>query len=134
MMTGLPSRQVCSRDGRSHRLPKTLKRIGLLSAERSKHTGGWFPLPRATTVSTTILAPELERTIYSYIDVGLLDARNIDLRRKLRRPERKKSGPVLRVDRKCHIGHSYEEYKEYMRQNPDAMVSQMDSVLIHSVG
>ena len=28
--------------------------------------------------------------------------RNIDLRRKLRRPERKKSGPVLRVDKKCH--------------------------------
>lgn len=221
-----------------------------MSAERSKHTGGWFPLPRATTVSTTILAPESrtvvqaafmgrssarqpavdvrkdaliirkssvqpmksrrlcamhvttgfaavcagcfttlgmlsnsmnrcslnpakvslseqelnrindtitpllkkgqslpvicechrdelpvsERTIYSYIDVGLLDARNIDLRRKLRRPERKKSSPVLRVDWKCHIGRSYEEYKEYMRQNPDAMVSQMDSVVIHSVG
>ena len=75
--------------------------------------------------------PVSDRTIYSYIDAGLLDARNIDLRRKLRRPERKKSGPVLRVDRKCHIGRSYEEYEEYVRQNPDAMVSQMDSVVIH---
>lgn len=78
--------------------------------------------------------PVSERTIYSYIDAGLLDARNIDLRRKLRRPERKKSGPVLRVDRKCHIGRSYEEYEEYMHQNPDAMVSQMDSVVIHKGG
>lgn len=78
--------------------------------------------------------PVSERTIYSYIDAGLLDARNIDLRRKLRRPERKKSGPVLRVDRKCHIGRSYEEYEEYMRQNPDAIVSQMDSVVIHKGG
>ena len=78
--------------------------------------------------------PVSDRTIYSYIDAGLLDARNIDLRRKLRRPERKKSGPVLRVDRKCHIGRSYEEYEEYMRQNPDAMVSQMDSVVIHKGG
>ena len=78
--------------------------------------------------------PVSDRTIYSYIDAGLLDARNIDLRRKLRRPERKKSGPVLRVDRKCHIGRSYEEYEEYMRQNPDAIVSQMDSVVIHKGG
>lgn len=78
--------------------------------------------------------PVSDRTIYSYIDAGLLDARNIDLRRKLRRPERKKSGPVLRVDRKCHIGRSYEEYEGYLHQNPDAMVSQMDSVVIHKGG
>ena len=78
--------------------------------------------------------PVSDRTIYSYIDAGLLDARNIDLRRKLRRPERKKSGPVLRVDRKCHIGRTYEDYTEYMWQNPDAMVSQMDSVIIHTGG
>ena len=52
------------------------------------------------------------------------------MRRKLRRPERKKSGPVLRVDRKCHIGRGYEEYEEYMHRNPDVMVSQMDSVVI----
>ena len=37
--------------------------------------------------------PVSDRTIYSYIDAGLLDARNIDLRRKLRRPERKKERP-----------------------------------------
>ncbi|MDO4157355.1 MAG: IS30 family transposase [Oscillospiraceae bacterium] len=78
--------------------------------------------------------PVTDRTIYSYIDAGLFEVRNIDLRRKLRRPERKKSGPVLRVDRKCHIGRTYEEYVEYMRQNPDAMVSQMDSVIIHKGG
>ena len=78
--------------------------------------------------------PVTDRTIYSYIDAGLLDARNIDLRRKLRRPQRKKSGPVLRVDRKCHIGRTYEDYQAYMAQNPDALVSQMDSVVIHKGG
>lgn len=78
--------------------------------------------------------PVTDRTIYSYIDAGLLDARNIDLRRKLRRPERKKSGPVLRVDRKCHMGRTYEDYQAYMAQNPDALVSQMDSVVIHKGG
>lgn len=78
--------------------------------------------------------PVTDRTIYSYIDAGLLDARNIDLRRKLRRPERKKSGPVLRVDRQCHIGRTYEDYQAYMARNPDALVSQMDSVVIHKGG
>ena len=78
--------------------------------------------------------PVTDRTIYSYIDAGLLDARNIDLRRKLRRPGRKKSGPVLRVDRKCHMGRTYEDYQAYMAQNPDTLVSQMDSVVIHKGG
>ena len=78
--------------------------------------------------------PVTDRTIYSYIDAGILDARNIDLRRKLRRPERKKSGPVLRVDKKCHMGRAYGDYQAYMAQNPDAMVSQMDSVVIHKGG
>lgn len=78
--------------------------------------------------------PVTDRTIYSYIEAGLLDARNIDLRRKLRRPERKKSGPVLRVDRKCHLGRGYEDYQEYMSENPDASVSQMDSVVLKKGG
>lgn len=78
--------------------------------------------------------PVTDRTIYSYIEAGLLDARNIDLRRKLRRPERKKSGPVLRVDRTCHVGRGYEDYQEYMSENPDAGVSQMDSVVLKKGG
>ena len=78
--------------------------------------------------------PVTDRTIHSYIDAGLLEARNIDLRRKLRRPERKKSGPVLRVDKKYHIGRTYEDYQAYMTQKPDSMVSQMDSVVIHKGG
>lgn len=78
--------------------------------------------------------PVTDRTIYSYIEAGLLDARNLDLRRKTRRPERKKSGPVLRVDRNCHLGRGYEDFQEYMRENPDACVSQMDSVILKKGG
>lgn len=78
--------------------------------------------------------PVTDRTIYAYIDAGLLNARNIDLRRKLRRPERKKSGPVLRVDKKCQVGRTYEDFQDYMTLYPDAMLSQMDSVIIHKGG
>lgn len=75
-----------------------------------------------------------DTTLYSYIDAGLLEARNIDLRRKVSRPKREKSGPVLRVDRKCHIGRTYTEYEAYLHENPDQIVSQMDTVIIHKGG
>lgn len=58
----------------------------------------------------------------------------MDLRRKVQRPERKKIGPVLHVDRQCHIGCTYTDYAEYISLNPDSMISQMDSVVIHKGG
>lgn len=78
--------------------------------------------------------PVSDTTLYSYVESGLLEARNLDLRRKVSRPKREKSGPVLRVDRKCHIGRTYDEYNTYMEENPDQTVSQMDSVIIHKGG
>ena len=73
--------------------------------------------------------PVSDRTLYTYINSGLLDADNFDLRRKLRMPSRKKSGPVLRVDKQCHISRSYEDYEAYISKHPDAVISQMDSVI-----
>lgn len=46
--------------------------------------------------------PVSDTTLYFYVESGLLEARNLDLRRKVSRPKREKSGPVLRVDRKSH--------------------------------
>lgn len=68
------------------------------------------------------------------MESGLPEARNLDLHRKVSHPKREKSGPVLRVDRKCHIGRTYDEYNTYMEENPDQTVSQMDSVIIHKGG
>lgn len=73
--------------------------------------------------------PVSDRTLYTYINSGLLDADNFDLRRKLRMPSRKKSGSVLRVDKQCHISRSYEDYEAYISKHPDAVISQMDSVI-----
>ena len=42
------------------------------------------------------------------------DTRNIDRRCKLRRPESKKNSPVLRVDRKYHMGRTDENYQAYI--------------------
>lgn len=69
------------------------------------------------------------KTVYSYVNNGILDAKNTDLHRKLRRPLRKKTGPILRVDKKCHVNRTYNDYLIYLENNPGKTVCQMDSVL-----
>ena len=54
-----------------------------------------------------------ERTIYNYIDAGLLSVGNLDLPRKVRYKARKKKKP-LRVDKQCHKGRIYEDFLEFM--------------------
>lgn len=73
--------------------------------------------------------PVSSRTVYSYVDAGLLSAKNIDLPRKVRRRMgRKKSGPVLKVDKKCHLNRTYEDFKAFMERHPDFPVVQGDTV------
>lgn len=73
--------------------------------------------------------PVSERTIYAYIDMGIMGVSNLELRRKVQRRQRKKTGPVLRVDKKCHIGRSYEDYLQYLQDHPDVCITQLDSVV-----
>ena len=68
-----------------------------------------------------------EKTIYNYIDAGLLTVGNIDLPRKVRYRVRKKKKPV-KVDKQCHVGRTYEDFQEYLAANPDIAVVEMDSV------
>lgn len=68
-----------------------------------------------------------ERTIYNYIDAGLLSVGNLDLPRKVCYKARKKKKP-LRVDKQCHLGRTYDDFLEYTAANPDIPVVEMDSV------
>ena len=68
-----------------------------------------------------------EKTIYNYIDAGLLSVGNIDLPRKVRYRIRKKKKPV-KVDKQCHVGRTYDDFLEYMAANPDVAVVEMDTV------
>ena len=72
--------------------------------------------------------PVCSKTLYNYINMGLLGMSNLDLRRKVRRPLRRKSGPALKVDRKCHEGRTYEDFLKFMEENPGLPVCQMDTV------
>ena len=71
-----------------------------------------------------------ERTIYRYVDSCIFpDVRNIDLVRKVRyRPRKKSSSQVLKVDKKCRIGRTYEDFRAYMDKHPGTAVVQMDTV------
>lgn len=69
-----------------------------------------------------------DKTIYKFIDLGILSVKNIDLPRKVRYRERKKNIKVYKVDKNCLENRRYEDFEEYMRQHPDTPVVQMDSV------
>lgn len=70
-----------------------------------------------------------ERTLYNYIDSGHITASNIDLPRKVKYRPRKKPGSIHKVDRKCRIGRTYDDFKNFMERNNPPLVVQMDSVI-----
>ena len=69
-----------------------------------------------------------ERTLYSYVNSGLLSARNIDMPRTIRMRPRKNVSQKLKVDKNCRIGRDFSCFKKYMEEHPDAAVRQIDSV------
>ena len=81
--------------------------------------------------------PELgisERTLYNYIESDIFhEAAGItvmDLRRQVSRrlPKRKANEYKKRAEHKYLIGRTYKDYQEYLADNPDVFVTQMDTV------
>ncbi len=68
-----------------------------------------------------------DKTIYKVIDLGLL-VRNIDLPRKVRFRTRRKQTTVYKIDKKCLVGRTYEDFISYMENNSDTPIVQMDTV------
>jgi len=93
------------------------------------------PLKQGQSISAICAAHRAEinvcdKTVYKYVANNMFDADNFDLARKVqRKPHRKKSGPTLRVDHKCHEGRTYEDFKNFMKEHPDTAVCQMDTVI-----
>lgn len=70
-----------------------------------------------------------ERTIYNYFEKGYLDAKNIDLRRKVAFKKRYKHKVDKTILRKIKQGRNYEDYQKYISNNPDASIVEMDTVI-----
>lgn len=69
-----------------------------------------------------------EKTLYNYIDAGLLKVRNLDMPRKVRLKPRKKGGLTMKVDKACRIGRTYDDFIAYSGQHPELPVTELDSV------
>ena len=69
-----------------------------------------------------------EKTLYRYIDGGLLKARNIDMPRVCRLKPRKSKPVQHKVDSGCRIGRSYLDYSAFVDQTKLQAV-ELDSVL-----
>lgn len=68
------------------------------------------------------------RTLYSYIDGGVFEICNADLRRKVRYKKRKKRTKSSEKDKSYRKGHNYEDFQNYMKEHPDMNVVEMDCV------
>jgi IS30 family transposase len=69
-----------------------------------------------------------EKSIYRYVDGGLLTAKNIDMPRVCRMKPRKTKPVVHKVDSGCRIGRTYAEYETFTKETPVSVV-EMDSVI-----
>ena len=73
--------------------------------------------------------PIASRTAYRYIDQGLLDVRNIDLRRQTRyRHRRKKRSESGILKQKFRQGRSYQDFTSLMENRSERDVFEMDTV------
>ncbi len=68
-------------------------------------------------------------TMYKYVDLGVFSFRNIDLPRKVRYKKRKED-KKQRQRREAAIrkGRTYEDFKEYIANNPGYSIVEMDTV------
>lgn len=69
-----------------------------------------------------------EKEIYNLIDMGALEVKNIDLPRKVRYRQIPKKKTYYKIDKKCLEGRKYENYLNYISNNPDINVVEMDTV------
>jgi len=68
-------------------------------------------------------------TFYKYINEGILTTRNLDLPRKVKYKQRKKSAPDSFRESNARVGRTYLDYQHFMADHPLASLVQMDTVI-----
>lgn len=69
-----------------------------------------------------------QRALYEYIDAGVFDVRNIDLRRAVKYKKRKKATSCSTKDKSYRIRHNYSDFEEFLKTNPPYSIVEMDCV------
>lgn len=77
------------------------------------------------------LLPMSKATFYRYVDLGILNVRNIDLQRKVRFRVKKEYdySRSCSVDKGIRLGRFYRDFQDYMELHPNASVVEMDTVI-----
>jgi len=69
-----------------------------------------------------------ERSLYNYVDSGIFTAKNLDMPRVVRMGRRKKKRNRFKVDKKCRIGRSYQDFLQFLAEHPGLPIVEMDSL------
>lgn len=109
--------------------------INLTAEERASLDELVAPLIRNGQTMDHIFAEHKEeipcskRTLYRYIDAGVLSIRNIDLPRKVKYKPRRQSNTSEKLSRECTIGRTYTDFLGYLDSHPEINVVEMDTVV-----
>ena len=69
-------------------------------------------------------------TLYRYVKKGVLDIKNIDLKRQARyKPRDKEKEYVPKKEKINRAGHKYIDYLAYIKKHPEARIAQFDTVV-----
>ena len=81
-------------------------------------------------ISHSELLPFSKSTFYKYIDLGILNVRNIDLNRRVKFKVKKEYDYTRdKVNTKIKIGRFYSDFNYYMEFHPNASIVEMDTVI-----
>ncbi len=86
-------------------------------------------------ISHPELLPFSKSTFYRYIDLGLLNVKNIDLQRKVRFKVKKEYDRTkTKINTSIKVGRFYTDFKDYLEYHPNCSIVEMDTVIGTSGG
>ena len=71
---------------------------------------------------------QCEKTIYNYIDAGVLSVGNLDLPKKVTYKPRQSHGTEIN-DIGVFEGRTYKDFQDYIKVSPDTKITEMDTVV-----
>lgn len=83
-------------------------------------------------ISHPDLLPFSKSTFYKYIDLGIVNVKNIDLHRKVRfriNKEYNNSDVRTKCNSKIKVGRFYSDFKDYFEYNPNCSIVEIDTVI-----
>ena len=115
---------VSSREG-INQTPESIQRINDIITPLIKEKGQSIAHIYATHAQELNCS---QRTLYEYIDTGVFEVRNIDLRRAVKYKKRKKSTSCSTKDKSYRIDHNYTDFEEIGATRDDAAGEAFDKI------